>query len=178
MAFGRPRTSASSSYGVTEFWLWWKSGGEAQMTDALDAGNLRLVASELSKRVRAVSKNLDWETAEGSASRHRLIVSAGGVSDLRPLAQRWMRAAPAANVDWEFFGSRQRLAIADIERIQILGRSVDIEQSTFVAKVDSQLRRVDITCYNPEYARMKFQAAMHVTVLTLDWILGEEDVER
>ena len=93
---------------IAAFWDWWRRHA-ASIAATIDAGNANDLDSELSPRVHALDPDLQWELTPGRSARHALVVSSGGSAELRPLAERWARAAPPG-ATWEYYPAR----IADL----------------------------------------------------------------
>jgi len=128
--------------------------------------------------VAAIHPDLTWHFGPGVAAEHRLTVSAGGVAAVRPAAERWLRAAPAPDKTWEYRASQEADPDALASTLEIAGHEVDLSLTRFrVDPVEEELR-VHVGVYHPAFAEMSGDVRDRITFLLLDWILGEDDVER
>ncbi|PKQ25236.1 MAG: hypothetical protein CVT64_11070 [Actinobacteria bacterium HGW-Actinobacteria-4] len=158
---------------VTAFWAWWASEGRN-----IDPHQASRAADELTRKVGAINADLTWNFGPGEASEHRLTVSAGGVAAVRPAAERWLRAAPEPDKTWEYRASQEADPDAMSRRLQIAGQELDLSLTTFrVEPVEEELR-VHVGVYHPAFARLPQGVPVQITYLVLDWVLGEDDVER
>jgi len=173
MGLFRKSQAASGPHPITAFWTWWAEEGHG-----IDPSQNSRATDELTRRVAAIQPDLTWHFGPGEASQHRLTVSAGGVAEVRPSAERWLRAAPPADPKWEFRSSQQADPDALSNVLEIAGHKVDLASTEFhVESVDDELR-VHVGVHHPAFARLPEQVRAQVTFLVLDWLLGEDDVER
>lgn len=173
--FRRSRTSATAAvvHPVIGFWEWWNSEGHT-----VDPTKLSSMTDQLSSRVDAINEGLAWHFSAGSESEHRLTVSGAGVAELRPLAARWLRAAPPANATWEFRASQEADPRALTNVLAIAGESLDLSATRFHIESDSDDLRLDVGVFHPNFFNLPSDGRMQVIFLVLDWLLGEDDVER
>lgn len=170
---------AKPRHPISDFWSWWSKSGAESAELAIRRGTVPAWARVIEPRVAAIHPDLVWETSPGTSSQHRLTISANGVAALRPLAERWLRAAPAEGVMWEFRASREgSVEGASGHRLDIAGRQLQLDQARFEADSDEQAIRVHVTVFHPEFAAMPDDARITVAYLLLDWLIGEDDVER
>jgi hypothetical protein len=170
VAIFRRRDLGSNLHPTSEFWSWWAGTG-----NSIDPHQQ---SDELTRRVTAIHPELTWHFGPGNRSKHSLTVSAGGVAEVRPMAERWLRAAPAPNETWEFRSSQQADPNALSSVLQIAGHSVDISLTEFRVEPVKEDLRVDVGVYHPVFVDLPEQARTQVTYLVLDWLVGEDDVER
>jgi hypothetical protein len=174
-----PREAASSSWPVGEFWRWWREHGAARVAAAISGGRFSDdLVEELSRQVAAVHPDLQWELQPGTRARHRLCVSSGGAPDLRPVAERWRRAAPAATDLWEYASSRPTDPRATSVTFEWQHRIVAIRDTRLRAEVDDEHWRVHVELFHPAFSDMTPENAGHVGYLILDTLIGEDEVER
>jgi len=136
------------------------------------------LTDELTRRVQAIHPNLTWHFGAGVEAEHCLTVSANGVAAVRPAAERWLRAAPAATPTWEFRSSQQADPAALANLLDIAGHKVDLSRTSFSISRSEGRSRVDVGVFHPAFAQMPQGAAQQVTYLVLDWVVGEDNVER
>lgn len=173
MALFRKRKVSSGPHPITAFWTWWAEEGQA-----VDPSQTSRATDELTRRVTAIHPDLAWHFAPGAMSKYRLTVSAGGAAEVRPAAERWLRAAPSADARWEFRCSQQADPDALSKDLEIVGHRVDLASTEFrIEQVEEELR-VHVGVYHPAFGQLPESARAQITFLVLDWLLGEDDVER
>ncbi|MBB5788040.1 hypothetical protein [Jiangella mangrovi] len=158
---------------VTAFWAWWADEGHR-----IDPHGLSPATDELTRLVRAIHPDLTWHFGAGSEAEHRLTVSAGGAAEVRPSAERWFRAAPAPDATWEFSPSQQADPAALTNALEIGGHRLELAATTFRIEVAADEFRVHIGVHHPAFAELPENVQGQVTFLVLDWLLGEDAVER
>jgi hypothetical protein len=177
----RPRWSRADddrSRQIAEFWAWWALHRTA-FADQLHVGDLtHAKAAELAAAVNAVHPDLVWEIGSGDLAAHALVVSAGGVAELRALAERWYRAGPGNDLTWEYHPARQACPTRFGDRITLEGESLELARTVVGAFADDRRAKIDVSVFNPVFDRLGAQARAQAAFLTLDWALGEDDVER
>lgn len=161
---------------VTAFWQWWAAGGEQELTAAVTAGEYGRLPDRISALVAAVHPELEWELGPGARAQHALCVTGAGVAELRPVAERWLRAAPAETPTWEFHAARRPDPDVLDRTLGLGGRSVPLGDVRVALDVTGD--RVDVALWHPAAAGLREQERAQVAFLTLDWTLGEDDVER
>ncbi|MBN9153350.1 MAG: DUF695 domain-containing protein [Microbacterium sp.] len=173
MSLFRRTPATESSHPITYFWRWWMERGRA-----ISPHERSPLSGELARRVAAIHPDLDWHFGPGESSAHRLTVSAGGNAELRPIAERWRRAAPAADDVWEYRSSQARDAHAVNQQLELASGRVDLSTTTFSVRSDDDRLRVDLGVYNSAFGELTGDDPYRVVFLLLDWLLGEDDVER
>lgn len=173
---GKPGDDRSRQ--IAEFWAWWATRRQ-EYAERLDRGELPTeTAGELAAAVHAVHPDLVWEIGRGDLASHALVVSAGGVAELRALAERWHRAGPGDDLLWEYHPARQANALRFAESITLEGQTFDLTRTLVGAFADDRRAKIDVSVYHPAFVHLSAQARAQVAFLTLDWALGEDDVER
>lgn len=175
MGFFR-RTSLDQSDAVSPihaFWSWWASDSHQINPSQPSSGTDRL-----SDLLRAVHPDLTWHFGPGSSAQHRLTVSAGGVAEVRPWAERWLRAAPAASPLWEFRSSQEADPGATTNVLEIAGERLELASTVFRIVSDKDALRVHVGVHHPGFSALPEQARLQVCFLLMDWLVGEDDVER
>jgi DNA-binding MarR family transcriptional regulator len=183
---GRGRRSASRptrpgddrARQINDFWSWWQQH-EGEYRDQLQAGQLSArLTGDLGRAVRAVHPDLVWEVGPGTSAELALVVSAGGVAELRALSERWYRAGPARGSTWEYHAARQANPTRFDDEITLDDRPVDLARTVVGAFADDRRAKLDVAVHHPDFADLSPRARAQATFLTLDWALGEDDVER
>ncbi|MFC5178401.1 hypothetical protein [Nocardioides taihuensis] len=167
----RPTTAAV--HPVSAFWEWWAEEGHRTSPH----GESR-ATHELSRLVAAIHPGLTWHFGPGVVAEHRLTVSAGGVAEVRPSAERWFRAAPPADATWEFRPSQEATPDALAHTLEIAGHRLELAATVFSVVPDVEQLRVHVGVHHPAFGELPDDVPAQVSFLLLDQLLGEDDVER
>jgi len=180
MRFGRRREATQPSVGhpVLGFWRWWNDGGHLAVTEAVTTGEYGRLPETIGRLVADIHPDLEWELGRGREAQHALIVSSGGVAQLRPLAERWLRAAPPTTTTWEFHAARQPDPGVLTAKLQLDGYDLALSEAQVGTTVDEDADVVHVTVWHPGFPALDEANRAQVTFLLLDWLLGEDDVER
>jgi hypothetical protein len=169
------RNGVSEIEAIARFWSWWNSGGAEQTALAIvDQEPERMVAA-LSKQIKAINPGLAWELGPGSENAHVLVVSAEGDPELRGVARRWRRAAPAADGLWEYSDSRLPSANPADVTLRLGETDVDVASATAWARVVGA--DLNVAVYHPAFVGLAEPERRLATRLLLDTVLGESAVE-
>ncbi|MER7363040.1 DUF695 domain-containing protein [Nonomuraea wenchangensis] len=167
----------SSEDGLAGFWTWWQETRPA--VDALvAAGDTAGLEDLVAPAVAAVHPDLVWEIAPGRNAMHALVVTSAGDAELRPLAHRWAKAAPPADLLWEFHPSRQANPQAAELTLDVGGFDFALDKLVLGLRVPRNQPRVDVAAYHPIFAELDEDVRLDAALLALDWILGEDEVAR
>lgn len=158
---------------VGAFWDWWTD--EGRRVDPSQAGPAHAVLDGL---LTAIDPGLTWHFGPGRGAQHRLTVSAGGLADARPAAERWFRAAPPADATWEYAPAVEADPAAFDAVLQVDGATVDLAQVVLAVETDLEALRVHVGVHHPAFAELPERVRGPVTFMVLDWALGEDDVAR
>jgi hypothetical protein len=162
---------------IAAFWQWWAEDGEELLTTATRAGDFDAYVDVMTRRVKAVARGLEWETRAGTEAEHTLCVSSGGDASLRPVAERWYRASPPASSRWEFVPARSAKPEMLDSTITYRGRTFDLSRTRAHAAVTRAGDGFIVSVYNPGFTG-QWDDEYGLCVLLLEWLLGEDDVER
>ena len=176
--FRRSSSSArsdASAEAITRFWSWWDAEGALETATAIADGEPQRMVTVLSTWVSAINTGLAWELAPGVENTHMLVVSAEGNPQLRGVARRWRRAAPAADGLWEYSDSRPPAADPSGVTLTLGATSIDIASATSWARVSGA--DLDVAVYHPAFVHLPEEQRRLATVLLLDTVLGEAAVE-
>jgi hypothetical protein len=161
---------------ISAFWQWWPS-----MRDVLDAaiqsGSVREHAEAIGQRVHAIHAELEWELTPGFGAQHALVVTSGGKAELRAVAARWLAAAPPPDDRWEYHDIRRADPKVFDSNLVFGDLKLEVEKVRYAFSVDDQRGQIDVLCYHPGFAGAPEQVQAQVSYLTLDWLLGEDQVE-
>lgn len=163
---------------VPSFWRWWVSEGRPLADQAIQGDGLGNFADEISAQVTRIHPDMEWETAAGRTAQHALIITSGGISDRRSLAERCFRAAPPADATWEYHPARQPDPEALRSRLDLGGSELDLSLTRVGLTLDAERQKADVSVFHPGFATIPEQARGQATFLLLDWLLGEDGVER
>jgi hypothetical protein len=131
--------------------------------------------AEMTERVRSIHKDLGCELTSGLKSRHAFTISARGNRAIRPLAQKWLAAAPVPDATWEYHSARPA---GHRPHAEFGGLVLAEEDYLIVFRVDERLRRLDLTAFHPAYMGMPESKRLVCLSLFLCDLLGEDDAER
>jgi hypothetical protein len=164
------------SAGIQEFWDWWDTARD-DVAAAFDSGDTDTPTTrELLER--GAKLGLDIECCPGRSARHAVCASCNGDAAVRKTAYRWWQTAPATDDAFEYHPAR----IADPDALSAeleLGDTVIALRDLRIAfERDDDRAELDVVVWHPSLAGMDGGAGATVTFLALDWLLGEEDVER
>jgi hypothetical protein len=176
--FGRKSDPAGEwGDGIEEFWSWWREA-RPELDAMVTAGDAGRLAEWVAPAVQVIHPDLVWDVAPGLRAQQALVVTAAGDPELRPLAHRWARAAPPADRLWEFHPSRQASPQATELTLEVSGHEFTVEHLVVGLRVPRGTPRVDVAAYHPVFTVMDEESRMEAALLSLDWLLGEDDVAR
>jgi hypothetical protein len=172
---GGGRSAAAQARAIDDFWSWWRETGSAELAAEIANREPKRTVAELRRRVAAVHPGLSWETGDGRNRKHELTVTGEGDPELRAVARRWLRAAPADDDTWEFTDARQPAADLTGSSLQIADRTVDVDPVRVTAHVRGA--EADVTVYHPAFADLPEEPRAQAALVLLYWALGEVAVE-
>lgn len=178
--FGRDRgVEETSDHGerVAGFWRWWEET-RPELDTAMAAGERGRLSELLAPAVAALHPGLAWEVAPGRNAAHALVVTAAGDAELRPLAHRWAKAAPPADLVWEFQPARRASPRAGELTLEVAGVEFGLDRLVLGLRVPRGALRVDVTAHHPVFSELDEESRLEATLLALDRLLGEDDVAR
>ena len=173
VAFFRKRESGPDRHPIAAFWQWWATEGQR-----IDPRAASKATGELARRVAAIHPDLTWHFGAGTIAEHFLTVSAGGVAEVRPFAERWLRAAPRADARWEFRSSQAADPDAMSNVLEIAGHKVELALTRFRVEPVPEELRVHVGVHHPKFGDLPQPVREQVTYMVLDWLVGEDNVER
>jgi hypothetical protein len=166
----------SEAEAIASFWQWW-SGVRQDVAGAASNSSLERYITSFNDQVHAIHKDLQWELTPGTEAEHCLVVSPGGNAELRATAARWLAQAPMPDETWEYQAVRRAdLSVFDAKMVMD-GHELEMEKVRYGISVDQQISQVHVQCYHPAFAKMPKGMPEQITMLSLDWVLGEDDVE-
>lgn len=158
---------------IENFWAWWRNGGEAAVTAAIESGDPEATVPLLAPRVAEIGDGLSWELGPGIDTHHQLVVT--GDSDKRAVARRWLNAAPAPDTTWSYADSRQRRPLGSF-RLNI-GSTV-VHYADVVVAAQRRQNHLDVRVHHPSFCTLPERQRYEITFLALDHALGEAAVEQ
>ena len=162
---------------IVEFWDWWPRV-RPRVEAAIAGGAWADLPTEVGARVSAIDPGLQWEFAKGGRATHAVVVCAAGRAELRATAARWLAAAPPVDATWEYHTARQPDPAALRADLEIDGHRLHLPDIRFGFTEDGERGEVHVVCHHPVFAGIPKEAGTRITFLALDWLLGEDAVER
>ena len=159
---------------LARFWEWW-AGAKDGIARDIPARTVARRTTEISNAVSAIDKRLAWELSKGQSSQHMLVVTPEGNAEVRPIALAWLASAPPADAAWEYRASRQP---GEPRTLQVSGATVDLAEMRALAKWDESREVLDVTLWHRGFEPLAEPVRQQITLLYLDNLLGEDDVER
>lgn len=170
---------AHATEAIAAFWDWWAAGGKAEASELFagrgDQGRFERFGEEIGARVQAIG-DLAVATGPGHAARHCLVLTAGGMPELRGLAAAWLAAAPPADAEFEYADHRQPHPDPESLALRFEGGEIGLAATTVVAVAADG--KVHVQLVNPAFAELGDDDRAQVSFLFLDAVLGERVVEE
>jgi hypothetical protein len=95
------------------------------------------------------------------------------------LTETWRARGPVPDETWEFHGARRSGPGRSQMALEIDGQSFKFAEFTVALELDATRERMHGTYYHPAFARIDDEKLRFTaTYLTLDGVLGEDEVER
>lgn len=173
----RAESTPAPDAAIAAFWQWWP-GARGRVEAAISSGQWADLSDQINALVAAVHADLHWEFARGTRSAHALVVSPAGRAELRAVAARWAASAPVPDETWEYHTSRQPDPNAFGARLQIGGAELAMADLRYGFAVEGGRQLLDVTVYHPMFPDLPEEVRGQIAFLSLDWLLGEEGVER
>ncbi|MCR1161694.1 DUF695 domain-containing protein [Paenarthrobacter sp. UW852] len=178
MGIFRRKGNPAPAHPISAFWEWWAAEGRDRFGTAVQTGEGDDLPSVMTQQLANVHPDLAWDTGRGHRSDHLLVVSAEGDAALRRVAEQWLRAAPSADEVWDFASARQPVPGVIENVLDINGTKFPLGDIRFGLSVDDQRESIDVEVYHPLFGQMPGDEPLRVSFLFLDWLLGEDGVER
>lgn len=156
--------------GIAAFWEEWprlRAGLEREIA----SGEYGEGTAALTDLVEAIDPNLEWELAPGQAALYALCLSAAADPGLRPLTERWVRAAPAPDPIWEHHPARPPVEPA---AVAVDGVEFHPANASAVIEPDPGAEELDITVGHPDFGLIDEALRLQVVFRFLDDLLGED----
>lgn len=162
---------------IAAFWSWW-SGARGRVEEALTTGDYGSLIDEFQAHLGSIHPGLEWELGKGRLAAHALCVTPAGKGELRALSERWRLAGPAPDATWEFAAARPADPRAMQLTLKFDDTDLNLVETRLGISVDDGRQQVDVIVHHPRFPAMTDDAKKTVAYLVLDWLLGEDGVER
>jgi hypothetical protein len=173
---------------IAAFWSWWATA-RSRFERALNNASTGTppapeLAEEMTRQVKAIAPGLAWEFGPGGhGSRQYPCVTGEGNPELRPVAERWVRAAPPADAAWEYYPARPPTPEEALEGVlQLPGRfraqRLRLAEARLDVRIDEDHQLLDVGVYHPMLRKLPEQTRATPAFLLLGWLLGEDGMER
>lgn len=156
--------------GIAAFWEEWprlRAGLEREIA----SGEYGEATAGLTDLAEDIDPNLEWELAPGRAALYALCLSAAADPGLRPLTERWVRAAPPPDPIWEYHPAR--LAV-EPSAVAVDGVEFHPAGASAVIELDSGAEELDVTVGHPSFGLIDEALRLQVVFRFLDDLLGED----
>jgi hypothetical protein len=171
------RATDDPAAAIEAFWAWW-AVGRGRVEAAIQTGEYGNLGDELGALVAAIDPDLEWELSQGHVAAHLLCVTSAGVAERRTLAERWRAAAPEPDAVWEYASARMPDPRALTSVLTVPGAELALADLRFGVTVDEPRQVLDLVVHHPHFVALEESDQQSIAYLTLDWILGEDGVER
>ncbi|MGP9695215.1 hypothetical protein ACT3TZ_11425 [Brachybacterium sp. AOP25-B2-12] len=171
--FRRRKDATLPTPPTVDFWTWWEASGRG--LDPTEPGRW---VDELSDHAEAIHPSLSWHFTAGDRAEHRLVLSAGGEPEGRVQAERWLRLAQDGDTRWEYSASTPADTSALANSLEIDGVQLSLSELVFAVEADPDVRRVHVGVFHPAFPTISEGLRGQVSFLAVDWLLGEDAVER
>jgi len=168
---------ASTAEAIAAFWSWW-SAANPRIGPAIKSGPRPDLVEEITGHVHAIDPGLGWEVGSGQRAEHSLCVTPQGKPELRSVTERWVRAGPPADAVWEYHPARPASLDAFGATLEIDGQQLDPGQTRLLLSVDEERQLIDVGVFHPTLRKLRKRTRPTVAFLVMDWLLGEDGVER
>ena len=173
---------------IAAYWSWWattRSRFESTLNNAsTGTPPAPELAEEMTRQVKSIAPGLAWEFGRGRQhSRYYLCVTGEGNPELRPVAERWVRAAPSTDAAWEYYPARPPTPEEALEGVlQLPGRfraqQLRLAEARLDVRIDEDRQLIDVGVYHPLLRKLPEQTRTTPALLLLGWLLGEDGMER
>jgi hypothetical protein len=165
-----PRRVPNAEEAAQRFWERWFELVPV-VSAALGDGEPHRVEDELKALVSGLHPDLVFSLEQGHLAMYALVVTGQEDPRLRPYTDAWIKAAPPADMVWEFHDSVPPVP-DPTEVIVNLGEvKMRLGDYRVVAQVDGDV--VDVAVYHPALAELTEHQRQTMTFLPLDVTLGE-----
>jgi hypothetical protein len=162
---------------IGAFWAWW-AGAQDQVESSLSANGGGTGFGELTERVQAIDPALEWEIGPAGSSTYRLCVTSAGQHRNRALAERWRLAGPPSDATWSYASARPAAPDKFDLPLQYGAVELDPAEVRFGVAGGDERHDIDLAVHHPAFVELDEATAASIAFLLVDWLLGEDAVER
>jgi len=159
--------------GIAAFWEEWprlRGGLEREIA----SGEYGDGTADLTDLIESIDPSLEWELAPGQAALYALCLSAAADPGLRPLTERWVRAAPPPDPIWEYHPAR-----VAVEPSAVMAGDIEVHPAaaTAVIEQDPGAEELDVAVGHPDFGLLDESLRLQAVFRFLDDLLGEDAAE-
>ncbi|MBF5045684.1 MULTISPECIES: DUF695 domain-containing protein [Myxococcaceae] len=162
---------------IAAFWRWF-SAERPRFEHAVRMGLNPELQELLGAEVSALHPELHWELGRARDGVIDLSLTAEGNFPLRKLTEAWCQAAPHDLQGWRFHPARPPTPGATAFTLNVAGQDAAIADLRCALEPDDARARLNLRVWHPAFAALEPEARSMVAFLSLDALLGEDDVER
>ncbi len=164
---------------IASFWAWW-SKLDLETRLQIATGENTAMVEALSWQVADIHPDLAWEFGPGTTSEHALTLSGEGDAVVRIVAERWAKAAPAADASWSFFTTRQAMSEAALAAGSLTydGVPLALAETRVGTERESLRPRLGVSIWHPGFSQLPEASRSGAAFILLDQALGEASTER
>ena len=129
---------------------------------------------QLTDLTEVIDPGLEWDLSPGLDARHALCLSAASDPALRPLTERWVRAAPEPGGGWEYHPARIPVTPVALAVGNLLIHPRDV---LVVIEPDQSREELNLTVGHPDFSGLDEVLQLQVVFRLLDDLLGEDPME-
>jgi hypothetical protein len=174
--FKRQPAEVTFKQKVESFWEWYRSVAEKFVRD-FERKELPKQAALVSERVDELGGGLAWVFGPGEKEgEHSFTLSAEGDAHRQFLTQYWLARAPLVR-GWIFYASRQPGKLTDNE-IEIGTEKFTAKELWITPQLNQENEKIELTAWNPNWAKIGERERWTVLFLFLDEALGEYGTQQ
>lgn len=168
---------AQQEAGIKRFWDYWAKNSAALAKAIHTKGNTKW-QKIVTKLVNGICDGMAWEMGPCLESQHHFCLSSEGDVELRIIAERWLQSKLPKNEFWEFHTARQG-EYSPGYSIQMGKDKYDFDDFRTLVELDEHSARGHLKVFHPLFRNMPDENARgHITLIILDNVIGEDDVEN
>ena len=165
-----PRVSRE---GIIAFWQAWSPLARL-LERELAGGHYGEGTEALTDLVEDIDPALEWDLLPGLDATHALCLSSSADLSLRPLTERWFRAAPPADSAWEYHPARIPVEPSVVQVGEVEIHPLDV---TVVAELNPSTEELYLTIGHPDFGLTDETLQLQIAFRLLDDLLGEDGLE-
>jgi hypothetical protein len=175
--FKKKKNELTFRRNVDEFWDWFQKNS-VKFKNVIDDGECSTLVNATSKATNKLIPSIGWCYGPGkSEGRHALTLSPEGNRNHQLLTAYWLKQAPKIE-DWDFFPAKPGGELGEGHAIHMDDFEFAVGEIWLTTEIDEKNQEIDITAWHPHFHEISEDAAMRVTFIFLDELLGEYDTEN